>query len=148
MIGSAVAVERTPDGRRLVVSRAIDAPADVVWTLLTDTRWWPVWGPSVGAVEVDGDDRTIREGTTGRVRVAGTLVPFRIDRCRDRRWTWRVADVPATGHRVEAVDGRSRAAFEVPLLAAPYAVVCARALRTIARLAERGITEPSSDYIG
>jgi hypothetical protein len=138
-------VERTPDGRRLVVSREIDAAADEVWSLFTDTRWWSVWGPSVGAVEVDGPGRTIREGTTGRVRVAGTWVPFRIDRCRDRRWTWRVAGVPATGHRVEALDGRSRASFEVPLLAAPYGVVCARALGTVARLAERGVTAPSRD---
>jgi len=139
------AVEETPDGRRLVVSRDVDAPADVVWTLFTDTRWWPKWGPSVGAVEVDGDERTVREGTTGRVRVAGAWVPFRVDRCRDRRWTWRVAGVPATGHRVESLDGRSRAAFEVPLLAAPYAAVCARALRTIARLAERDVTAQSPD---
>jgi hypothetical protein len=145
MVASDVAVELTPAGRRLVVSREIEAPAETVWTLLTDTRWWPVWGPSVGAVEVDGDDRTIREGSTGRVRVAGTWVPFRIDRCRDHRWTWRVAGVPATGHRVAPLDGRSRAAFEVPLLAAPYAAVCARALGTIARLAERGVTEPSSE---
>jgi len=135
-----VAVRETPDGRRIEVARAVDAPADRVWNLFTDTARWPEWGTSVGAVE--SDDRRIREGTTGRVRVLGTWVPFRIETCRDRRWTWRVAGVPATGHRVESLDGRSLAAFEVPLLAAPYVVVCERALRAIARLAERDDSTP------
>jgi hypothetical protein len=31
----------TPDGRRLVVSRDIDANPDRVWDLFVDTRQWP-----------------------------------------------------------------------------------------------------------
>ena len=42
--------ERTP-GPQIVVSRAIDAPPDVVWSLLTDTQRWPEWGPSIVGVE-------------------------------------------------------------------------------------------------
>jgi hypothetical protein len=128
--------ERTPDGRRVVVDRVVDADPESVWTLLVDTEHWPDWGPSVSAVR--SSDRVIEAGTTGEVQVAGgPWVPFEIETCADRRWTWRVAEIPATGHRVERVDdGRSRVVFEIPLLAAGYAVVCERALDRIAALAE------------
>ena len=131
-----VSIRRTPDGRRLEVARVVDAPADVVWELFTDPTRWPEWGPSVGAVDCTAD--RIRVGTTGRVRVAGVWIPFEIDRCDDDRyrWTWRVAKVPATGHRVDSLgEHRCRAVFEIPLLASGYAVVCERALRRIERLA-------------
>jgi len=129
--------ERTPDGRRLVADRVVDADPETVWTLLTDTERWPDWGPSVS--DVRSSDRIIEAGTTGTVRVAGgPWVPFEVDTCEDYRWTWRVARIPATGHRVEpAAGGGTRVVFEIPLLAAGYAVVCARALDRIAELAER-----------
>jgi len=129
-------VERTPDGHRLVVDRTVDADPETVWTLLTDTEHWPDWGPSVSAVR--SGERVIEAGTTGDVQVAGgPWVPFEIETCADRRWTWRVAKIPATGHRVEPVaDGQARVVFEIPLLAAGYAVVCERALDRIATLAE------------
>jgi hypothetical protein len=127
----------TPDGRRLLVSRSIDAPPDRVWDLFVDTRRWPDWGPSVTAVECA--DRRVRTGTNGRVRtVAGIWVPFEVTSCADHRWTWRVAGIPATGHRVDPADGRCRAVFELPLAAAPYAVVCRRALRRLDALATAG----------
>jgi hypothetical protein len=129
-----VGIERTPDGRRLCVSREIDAPADVLWDFLTDTERGPAWGPSVRAV--DCDTRQIAAGTTGRVETVGGLwVPFEITSCRDGRWTWRVAKIPATGHRVEG-DRPCRVVFEIPVLAGGYAPVCARALQDLARLAE------------
>lgn len=129
-----VSLGRTPDGRRLLVSRTVDAPASVVWDLFTDTRAWPSWGPSVSAVDCPVE--TIEAGTTGRVRVAGVWVPFEVTTCDGTRWTWRVADVPATGHRVDALSPtQCRATFEVPLAAAPYVVVCDRALSRLARLA-------------
>jgi hypothetical protein len=62
-------IERTPDGRRLVVDRVVDADAEAVWTVLTDTAYWPEWGPSVSAVR--SDDRDIESGTTGEIQVAG-----------------------------------------------------------------------------
>jgi hypothetical protein len=66
-------------------------------------------------------------------------VPFEVTSfdAEARRWTWRVARIPATGHRVEELGAaRSRVGFEIPLLAAGYAAVCRSALSRIARLAE------------
>lgn len=126
-------LERTPDGYRLVTGRRVEAPAPDVWDLLVDTTRWPDWGPSVSAVECD--DRRIRTGSTGRVRTAGVWLPFTVTACRNYRWTWRIGPVPATGHRVTPGDGSATVAFEVPIPAAPYLVVCRVALRRIDRLA-------------
>ncbi|WP_436928907.1 SRPBCC family protein [Halosimplex halobium] len=130
-------IERTPDGRRLVVDRVVGADAETAWAVLTDTEQWPEWGPSVTAVR--SRDRYIEPGSRGEVQVAGgPWVPFEVDTCADYRWTWRVARIPATGHAVTPLgDDRSRVAFEIPLLAGGYAVVCRRALDRIASLAER-----------
>ena len=128
-------IERTSDGPRLVVAREIAAAPDVAWCVLTDTHRWPEWGPSV--VGVASEDQFVRRGTRGHVRTVGGLeLPFRVTECTDRRWTWRVAGVPATGHRVEPLETGCRVVFEIPPLAAPYALVCRRALGTIERLAE------------
>lgn len=130
---ASASLRQTPDGRRLVVEREIDAPAGRCWDLLTDTTRWPEWGPSVRAV--DCDQQYVETGTTGRVRtVGGIWVPFEVTSCRDRRWAWRVARIPATGHYVTGEDP-CRVGFEIPLVAAGYAVVCERALATIADLA-------------
>jgi len=126
---------RTPEGRRLLVSRRVDASPAAAWELFTDTTRWDEWGPSVTGVECE--DRFIEAGTEGRLRTVGGLrVPFRVETCRDRRWAWRVAGVPATGHRVESIDAgeRCRIGFEVPIWAAPYVPVCLVALRRMARL--------------
>lgn len=136
---TATVVERTPDGRRLVVARTVAAPAEAAWNLLRDTARWPEWGPSVAAVECDR--RHVEAGTTGRVRVLGLWVPFRVDTCVDYRWTWRVVGVPATGHVVRPLDGdRCQVGFEVPVVAAVYVPVCRRALGHVARLLESGRT--------
>lgn len=128
-----LALERTPDGYRLVVSRAIDAPPDSVWDVFVDTSRWPEWGPSVSDVECP--DRRISAGSTGHVRtVGGFRVPFVVTACADFRWTWRIGPIPATGHRVQPSGKQCRAAFEVPLFAAPYVPVCRRAIRTIDRI--------------
>jgi hypothetical protein len=127
-------LDRTPDDLRLLVWRSIDAPAEEVWDVFVDTALWPEWGPSVTAVE--STDRRVVEGTTGRVRtVGGRWLPFTVTAQTGSRWTWRIGPVPATGHRVEPTKTGSRAAFEIPLYAAPYAVVCWWALRSIGRLA-------------
>jgi uncharacterized protein YndB with AHSA1/START domain len=127
-------IERTPDGRRVVVSREIGADRDAVWEVLCDTERWPEWGPSVS--DVRSPERVIETGTAGEVQVAGgPWVPFEITECQDYRWTWRVAKIPATGHRVEEEPGGCRVVFEIPLAAAGYAVVCERALSRIERLA-------------
>ncbi|MCO8254362.1 SRPBCC family protein [Haladaptatus sp. AB618] len=132
---SEVCFERGPDGRHLAVSRDIAASPDAAWEILTDTTYWPAWGPSVTGV--DCADRVIRAGSRGRIETAfGMPLPFEITSCEDFRWTWDVANVSATGHRVEALDDGCRVVFEVPVLAAAYAPICQRALGEIERLAE------------
>ncbi len=125
-------------GSNLEVSHVVDAPPDDAWELLVDTHEWPEWGPSITGVS--STDRRIRPGTTGRVRTVGGLwLPFEISSCSaDRmRWTWRVARIPATGHRVDALsDTRCRIVFELPTVAAGYALVCTRALERLEDLLE------------
>ncbi|WP_254274220.1 SRPBCC family protein [Haloarcula marina] len=131
-----VSIGETPDGRRLLIRRRVDASADAVWDVLTDTERWPDWGPSITAV--DTPTRYIAAGTTGRVKtVAGLWVPYEITTCENHRWTWSVAGIPATGHVVESRPTGSVVGFEIPLLASGYAPVCARACGRIAALADR-----------
>jgi hypothetical protein len=135
-VDTAVRLSRTPDGRRIEVSRELPAPRDVVWDLLCDTESWPAWGPSVQAV--DCQDRYITVGSTGRVELPlGLWVPFEVTECAGYRWTWTVARLPATGHRVDATadEDRCRAVFEVPPLAAGYVPVCETALERLEELA-------------
>jgi len=132
-------IERTPDGRRIVLTRAVDASVETCWDLLVDTERWPAWGPSVSAV--DCEDRFVETGTTGRVQVLdGPWLPFEITDCRDYRWTWRVARIPATGHFVRA-GSPPRIGFEVSLAAAGYVPVCVRALQDLAALAGGAVSE-------
>lgn len=127
-------VARTPDGYRLEVGAEIDAPAERLWELLTHTTRWPEWGPLVADVVCDVDQ--IGTGTTGTLETTfGLDVPFRITSCLDFRWTWEVFGITATGHRVEPLDGHCRVVFEVPLLAAGYAPICAVALDELAERA-------------
>ena len=126
----------------VVVDRFVPAAPGVVWDLLTDTTRWSDWGPSVSAVELDGGGTHVEAGSTGRVRTAvGVWVAFRItDFVDGRRWSWDVAGIPATTHTVEPTPGGCRVGFGVPLLAAPYALVCRVALERIDRLARSGPT--------
>ncbi|WP_266077952.1 SRPBCC family protein [Haladaptatus caseinilyticus] len=135
---SDVRLERGSGGRRLAVSRVIDAPTEVVWNLLTDTAYWPDWGPSVRAVECS--DGTITAGSTGRVKTSlGIWIPFEVTSCDGYRWTWNVAGIPSTGHRVEGLETDSRVVFELPIFGAAYVPICQRALEKIARLADEGL---------
>ncbi len=115
----------------------ITAPASRVWLILIDTSLWPVWGPSLRRVASAG--RFIGAATRGRVQTAlGIWLSFEIDHFEDGRyWSWRVAGVRATGHRVEPLDtNRCSLSFEVPMLAAPYLPVCRVACRRIRAMAE------------
>lgn len=121
----------TPDGRRIEVARELPVDRRRAWELLTDTWRWPEWGPTVR--DVDAPTRFISEGSHGSVNVLGAVwVPYEITACDGERWTWDVARIPATGHRVEdAGPERCRVVFEVPLLAAGYVPVCRRALSRV-----------------
>lgn len=113
----------------------MNASAERVWRLITDTRTWPRWGPSVRAV--DSPQRFIHAGLAGRICTPiGLWVPFTIETFRpNRNWDWRVGGLAATGHRVEAIDeNRCQLYFDVPIWAAGYGIVCRLALNRIQRL--------------
>jgi hypothetical protein len=116
------------------VTRRATCPPEVAWTVLTDVATWPRWGPSVTAVRLDGPE--LGPGARGQVRTPGGLwLPFAITGWEEgRRWDWRVAGVPATGHRVAPDGAGCRVTFEVPWPAAPYVAVCRMALRRLADL--------------
>jgi hypothetical protein len=119
------------------VSRSFKSPCSRIWELLTDTHTWPQWRPSVNAVKCRY--RFIREGSEGRVKTAADIwLPFIITGYEEGRfWSWKVAGIPATGHRVEPQeDGLCTLTFEVPLLAAPYVYICKIALDRIAGILE------------
>ena len=116
----------------------IAASSELVWEILIDTHCWPRWGPSVKAVRCL--DRFIKSGTKGHVRIIlGLWLPFEImDFVPGEKWSWRVMNIPATDHRVEALaSGQCRLVFEVPWIAAPYLQVCKIAARRIKLIAER-----------
>ncbi|WP_440989682.1 SRPBCC family protein [Haloarchaeobius baliensis] len=140
--GTTVTLGSTPDGRRVEVAREVGVDHRRAWELLTDTWRWSEWGPTVH--DVDAPTRFIAEGSHGSVNVLGAVwVPYEITSCGDGRWTWDVARIPATGHRVEPVaEERCRVVFEIPPLAAGYVPVCRRALKKIEAILladERGL---------
>ena len=119
----------------LAFSKRLDVPANRVWRLITDTRTWPVWGPSVR--RVDCKDRYVHAGSSGRILTAvGIWVPFVVGAFEpESYWDWRVAGVAATGHRVESIgQNRCRLSFTVPAWAFGYGLVCRLALMRIDRL--------------
>ncbi len=119
--------------RLIRVDRHVRAPAEAAWQLLTDVGAWPQWGPSVRRAALDGGGTRLTAGAHGTVwTVAGVRMGFTITEFEPgRRWSWRVAGVPATGHEVLEMPEGCRVAFEVPWWAGAYAAVCAVALARI-----------------
>jgi hypothetical protein len=120
----------------------VAASADDVWAVLTSTRTWPQWGPTVSDVRLDHSSTRIHAGSTGAVLTPlGWWAPFvvtdwAVDADR-RAWSWRVAGVPATSHEVEALDaGRARLRFAAPIWAPAYLPVLAVGLRRLRAIAE------------
>jgi hypothetical protein len=131
---SLAAVTRVAKGI-VEVARIVAVSAEEAWALLIDTERWAEWGPSITAVECS--TRFIGAGSRGRVRtVMGFWLSFEIVRFdAGHAWSWRVAGIPATGHRVEPLGtSHCRVVFEVPRLAGPYSLVCRLALRRIQRV--------------
>ena len=119
------------------VSRIIQTTPEHLWDLLTDTKRWTEWGPSITAVQFK--DRYIHAGATGRIKtVFGIWASFIVnDWEQGRYWSWRVFNIRATGHRIEITKaGDCRLVFEVPLWAAPYVIICRLAAGRIARCLE------------
>lgn len=118
----------------LQVARHVDADAARVWAVLVDSSLWPRWGPSVRRATLDGP--ALELGCTGRVwAAAGPSLPFVItEYVEGRTWSWSVAGVPATSHRVDDDAEGSTVSFGVPWWAPAYLPVCALALRRFAAL--------------
>lgn len=128
------------------VSRRVAAPAEDVWSLLTDVQQWPNWGPSITGVRPapagprDGSAACrLESGSRGTVRtILGVTLPYTVTAFEaGRYWSWSVAGIPATGHRVIPQEGGCLVTFTVPWWAPAYLPVCAVALRRIERLAAR-----------
>ena len=120
---------------RVSIGKFYPASPLLVWDLITDTTQWPRWGPTVKRVQVS--ERFIRNGSSGRVLTAfGMWLPFNIDEYEHACfWSWKVAGIKATGHRIQANEtGGCYLWFEVPMTAAPYALVCRMALDRIKNL--------------
>lgn len=128
------------------VSRRIAASTEDVWALLTETSRWPDWGPSITGVEPVAARPGPAAGpgsgglafcSRGKVRtVLGAALPYTVTAFEaGRYWSWSVAGIPATGHRVFPQDGGCLVTFTVPWWAPAYLPVCALALRRIERLA-------------
>ena len=118
------------------VVKRINAPLERVWEILTDTRQWSTWGPSV--CQVDSPQRFICSGLQGRLKTAvGIWVTFEISYFEAPiSWGWKVAGFTATGHRLKKLDENScELIFELPFTAFPYALICRQAANRIARLA-------------
>ena len=123
--------------RMLTASARSGGSSEHLWALFTQTRHWPVWGPSVRAVEPA--DGTIEAGSRGRIlTAAGLWLPFDITRLEPGvYWTWRVGGLEATGHRLAPdAAGSTRVIFELPAWAFAYWPVCRSAAIRIARLGE------------
>ncbi len=120
----------------------LDASVARVWRLITDTHTWPLWGPSVRAV--DSPERFIRAGLKGRIRTPlGNWLPFSIAAFEpEHYWDWRVCGMAATGHRViPRGHDQCTLAFTVPVWAILYGPVCRMALVRIRRLLALSLQE-------
>ncbi|ROQ89575.1 hypothetical protein EDC27_3112 [Desulfosoma caldarium] len=133
---------------RLWIGLRVQESAEVLWRIFTDTRWWPLWGPSVRRVQVRGSTVVVHQGLRGRVwTVLGFSVPFFVDQVGPGYfWSWRVGGIRATGHEVRPEgSGASWLAFTVPVWGIFYLPVCVRAATNVARLA-RLLSSHASDH--
>ncbi|WP_406816481.1 SRPBCC family protein [Mycobacterium sp. M23085] len=117
----------------LTVDKDIAAAPAAVWRLLVDVDAWPKWGPTISGARLDEPYTELGLHVTGTVQTSLLVsVPFVVTEFEPgRSWAWRVAGVPATRHRVDPMGDGARASIDVPWWAAPYAAVCAIALRRI-----------------
>lgn len=115
----------------LTVDRVINAPPEAAWKLLVDLDAWPQWGPPIRRAELDPPHGELALHVSGTVHtwlpVAVRFVVTEFDP--GRLWSWNVAGLPATSHRVDPAGDRARVTIGVPWWSAPYLSVCSLALR-------------------
>ena len=72
--------------------------------------------------------------------VAGISLPFQITDYEEfSHWSWKVASIKATGHRLIAhSEGVCILWFDTPIFAAPYILACHLALERIEKLLPAG----------
>ncbi|MBT8240105.1 MAG: SRPBCC family protein [Acidimicrobiia bacterium] len=122
--------------RRVSVWRTIEAPAGVLWSLLTDLDRWPDWGPTVRRARIEGEN--LMAGAHGTLTtIVGLDLEFEITEYSEGTyWAWKVAGLPATDHTVEQLSAqRCRVGFGVPWPAAGYLAVCQVALQRLETMA-------------
>jgi hypothetical protein len=90
----------------------------------------------VSIVAVEPSSGPVTSGATGRVRtIVGMWLPFEITGIEEgTSWSWRVAGIPATGHRVEETGSGCLVTFSAPIWAPFYRPVLARSLQVLAQL--------------
>lgn len=120
----------------MTTSVEIAASSDAVWPRIARFEHWPAWGPSVKAVDVDVDVDVdeVATGVTGRVQTTpGPWLSFEITGVSPgRSWSWRVAGIPATNHRITGLGPeRCLVAFSIPWPAAAYLPVLRLGLRRL-----------------
>jgi len=128
---------------RISVCRDIAAAPEVVWDILTDTRLWPVWGPSL--LDVDCKNRYIATGSRGKVKTLFFFwLPFTITTCRRMEfWTWNIGFVEATGHKlIRKSDTSCALCFDMAWWGAVYIPICWLALLKIDKMAS-----PKSSFV-
>ena len=119
---------------RFSVRRTISEPKQEVWELLTNTKYWPIWGPSIQSV--NPSHTRISLGTKGSVKtILGFNVNFVITKFEDHDvWNWDTSGLSITGHTIRPINPQcTEVIFDLPVLLAPYALFCWIALRKINR---------------
>ena len=118
--------------------RAVAAPAAVLWDLLVDLDAWPRWGPTVSAARLEDGGRVLGPRARGAVRTpVGVWLPFEVTELHHQaHWSWSVAGVPATTHRVRAQGDGCVVELGAPWWGAAYLPVLEVATRRLAALAE------------
>lgn len=127
--------------------RAVAAPTARIWDLLVDLDAWPNWGPTVTAARLDDGGRRLTAGARGAVRTpVGLWMPFEVtelsERAGESLWSWSVAGVPSTTHRVREQGDGCVVELGAPWWAAAYLPVLEVATRRLAALAEGDAATP------
>ena len=124
--------------KKIRVSKNISAPLTQIWKIITDTRLWHIWGPSVSSVKCK--QRFISLNSNGVIKTfSGFKVSFLITAFKaDYYWSWSINGFKATGHKVEFIDKKNtKLSFDIPIWAFFYVFICKIALSRINKLVKK-----------